>query len=554
MRKSVIIYLLFLLIGFWGDSALNSLACNSSYEFNRGNLQNDEEDYNHVKQYSLDILHYDIDISLDTDRKIIDGRVTITGILKTSIPDTIILNFYENMEISKLNLNDSETKFGRLDNKIFIPCTLTEKDTFRILIVYSGTPDKEGHASFVFGEINDIPLIYSLNEPISASKWLPSNDMPTDKVLTDMRITADSNLVSISNGKLISVNSYKDKKTYHWKTVYPISTYLISINSSRYAHYKDTYTGADNQEMEIHYFPVIDHEDEARIDWEDHPQMIRVFAELFGEYPFIEEKYGVTEFLWMNGAMEHQTITSMGYKLMTGRKYFNDILVHELAHQWWGNAVGPASWKDIWLNEGFATYSEALYDEALYGKGGLSANMNKIFSIYFRGTLYNPEDLFSRTVYDKGAWVLHMLRCEVGDNAFFAILRKYFEKYKYKNASTDDFITLAEKESGKDLSKFFDQWVYKGEDIPMIEYEKVLKKENNKLYLDLELYQIQDHYRVYDIPIEVKIYYKNHTSERIKIRLNKREEIFRIELKNEIEEISFDPDTRILASFIEKEN
>ena len=106
MRKSVIIYLLFLLIGFWGDSALNSLACNSSYEFNRGNLQNDEEDYNHVKQYSLDILHYDIDISLDTDRKIIDGRVTITGILKTSIPDTIILNFYENMEISKLTLND----------------------------------------------------------------------------------------------------------------------------------------------------------------------------------------------------------------------------------------------------------------------------------------------------------------------------------------------------------------------------------------------------------------------------------------------------------------
>ncbi|MHC1737304.1 MAG: M1 family metallopeptidase [Ignavibacteriaceae bacterium] len=553
MRKSVIIYLLFLLIGFWGDSALNSLACNSSYEFTRSNVQNEEENYNHVKQYSLDILHYDIDISLDIKRKIIEGKVIITGILKTAIPDTIVLNFYDNMDISKLMINNSEQKYGRIDNKIFIPSTLTEKDTFNILIVYRGTPDKEGHASFIFGEINEIPLIYSLNEPISASKWLPSNDIPSDKVLTDMRITADSNLVSISNGKLISVNLFKDKKTYHWKTTYPISTYLISLNTSKYSHFTDTYTGLDNKEMEIHYFPVIDHLDEAKTDWEDHPQMIRVFAELFGEYPFIDEKYGVTEFLWMNGAMEHQTITSMGYKLMTGRKFFNDILVHELAHQWWGNAVGPASWKDIWLNEGFATYSEALYDEALYGKGGLSGNMNKLFSVYFHGTLYNPEDLFSKTVYDKGAWVLHMLRGEVGDNAFFAILRKYFETYKYKNASTEDFKSVAEKVSGKDLTKFFDQWVYKGEDIPMIEYDKVLKKENNKLYLDLELYQIQDLYRVYDIPIEIKVYYKNHSSERIKIRLNQREETYRIELKNEIEEVSFDPDTRILASFIEKE-
>lgn len=553
MKKSVILYILFLLIGFSGDSALQSLACNRSNEITFRNVRNEEDNYVHAKQLSLDILHYDLEISLDIKNKKIDGRALITGISKVTLLDTIVFNFYDNMAISTLLMNNNEQRYTRSDNKIFIPCAITEKDTFRISIVYSGTPLMEDYTSFVFGEINEIPLVYSINEPISASRWFPSNDIPTDKVLLDMRITADSNLVSISNGKLISVNSSNDKKTYYWKTIYPISTYLISLNTSKYAHFEDTYTGLLNQKMDIHYFPVINHLEEAKTDWEDHPQMIKVFAELFGEYPFIEEKYGVTEFLWMSGAMEHQTITSVGYNLSTGRKYFNDILIHELAHQWWGNAVGPATWKDIWLNEGFATYSEALYDEALYGKGGLSGAMNRFYSIYFNGTLYNPEELFSKTVYDKGAWVLHMLRNEIGENTFFALLRNYFETYKYKNASTNDFKALAEKMSGKDLTKFFDQWVFTGEGIPMIEYGKVLKKEKNKLYLDLELRQIQEQSIVYDIPIRIKIYYKNNSDEIIKLRLNKREELFRIELKDEIEQIAFDPDTHILASFIQKE-
>ncbi|HPO55927.1 MAG TPA: M1 family metallopeptidase [Ignavibacteriaceae bacterium] len=551
MKKSFLIYLISLIIAFLGDVSMRSLACNSANGNLLDNMQNDEEEYIHPEQKKLDILHYDLDILADHRNKIIYGTAVLTA---TGQADSIVLNFFDNMDILRVALNGAETLFSEYGNKIYIQEKIKTGDTVAVSVTYRGTPVMEGHTSFIFGEINTNPLMYTINEPMSASRWFPSNDLPTDKALLDIKITADSGLVSVSNGKLIGVYPKGSKKTYHWQTKYPISTYLISVNISDYAHFTDTYTGLRNEKMELHYFPVKEHQKEAMIDWEDHPAMIRVFAELFGEYPFIDEKYGVTEFLWMNGALEHQTITSIGYKLVTGRKYFNDILVHELAHQWWGNAVGPASWKDIWLNEGFATYSEALYDEALYGKGALFANMNRIYSIHFAGTLYDPPELFGRMVYDKGAWVLHMLRNEIGDLYFFRLLREYYQKYKYKNASTFDFIALAKEVSEMDLDWFFDQWVFKGDNIPVIEWSKSLKKENNRVYLQIKLSQIQDKFPVYRIPVDIVINYEKRRSERVFVLMDEREKSITVELKDELQTISFDPDTRVLASFNEKES
>ena len=143
---------------------------------------------------------------------------------------------------------------------------------------------------------------------------------------------------------------------------------------------------------------------------------------------------------------------------------FRDTYVHELSHHWWGNSVGPKTWNDIWLNEGFATYSEALYAEAKHGKDALKSKMQSKFSDNFRGTLYAPNNLFGETVYDKGAWVLHMLRFEIGDSSFFKSLHKYYDLYKYSNASVEDFKAVCENVSGMSLDKFFDQWVYTGTD------------------------------------------------------------------------------------------
>ncbi len=216
--------------------------------------------------------------------------------------------------------------------------------------------------------------------------------------------------------------------------------------------------------MNIEYYVFPKQLENAKIDFAEHPQYIHFFAKTFGEYPFIKEKYGVAEFLWQLGAMEHQTITGIGSNFVSGHNFFRDIYVHELAHQWWGDAISPKSWNDIWLNEGFATYCEALYYEHKSGKKALISTMLSKKQDNFKGKLIEPgDDMFSATIYDKGAWVLHMLRWQVGDSTFFNILREYYKEYKYKSASTKDFQSVCEKISSQDLSQFFNQWVYDGE-------------------------------------------------------------------------------------------
>ena len=279
-------------------------------------------------------------------------------------------------------------------------------DTFTIEIKYKGTPQRSGFDGFVFGNVNGKSLVYNISEPIYASTWFPCDDDPADKALLDVEITNDSQFVSVSNGLLVSETNNGNKKTYHYKTVYPISTYLIAVYSAPYKTFYDVYIGLDGKDsMKVEYYVMPEHFEDAKIDFADHVDMMKTLSKIFGEYPFIKEKYGVAEFLWNFGAMENQTITGIGYAFVSGNDFFKDTYVHELAHHWWGNSVGPKTWNDIWLNEGFATYSEALYAEAKHGKDALKSKMQVKFSDNFRGTLYAPKDLFGETVYDKGAWV-----------------------------------------------------------------------------------------------------------------------------------------------------
>ena len=506
-------------------------------------------------QSKMDVLHYDLKIDLYPEDSFLKGDAVITGILLDKSSSEIDLNFYNNLKITDLTVNGLKTEYSNSDNLLHIKYK-GNIDTFKVEVIYEGTPKHVGLSGFVFGEINKSNVVYNLSEPYFASSWFPCRDIPSDKALLDISITNDSSKISVSNGILKDIRVIGGRKTYHWKTFYPIATYLICLYSADYVTFSDKYVSQDKQDtLPIQYYVFANHLANGKIDFEDHPKFIDFFAKTFGEYPFIKEKYGVAEFLWQLGAMEHQTITGIGSNFITGKKYFNDVYVHELAHHWWGDAVSPTDWKDIWLNEGFATYSEALYAEHIGGKKALQSVMLSKFKDDFKGTLYDPKDnLFGSTVYDKGSWVLHMLRRETDDSLFFKILRTYFAAYKYKNASTDDFKKICESVTGKNFNKFFDQWIYSGKGKIELEYDWSVHNVSGGFKVKITTLQTQKGYDTYNFPLEFKFTIDTSTYVFNTFFIDKRQKDFEITLKYMPINVEPDPSNWLLAGFIKKKN
>lgn len=498
----------------------------------------------------MDVLHYDIKIELETSKKNINGDVTITLLLNNPGIKTIPINFCKNLFIKNLTLNGNPASYNQEEKLLIVENNAEMKDTAKIRVQYSGTPKSLGFGSFTFETHENHPFVYTMNEPVYASTWLPCVDIPTDKALMDMFVTNDSCCVSLSNGKLVDIKINGSEKTYHWKTFYPISTYLIAIYSGQYKSYSQKYFSIMKEPIELTYYAFPDNLENVKKDCEDHPDYLAVFEKLFGPYPFAKEKYSVAEFLWQAGAMEHQTLTGIGSNFMSGRKFFKDILIHELAHHWWGNAVGPKTWKDIWLNEGFATYSEALYWEKAAGFSALQSTLAAKRNSFADGILHEPgNSLFSRLVYDKGAWVLHMLRREVGDEVFFRILKHYFSMYKYRNASTGDFKSLCETLSGKNLKFFFDQWVYQGEGRIELEYKWEVIKQDNYELVTIEIEQVQNGYELYKFPLDIRLVFGEDETETKSIYVNNIRQKFTFTAEKSPVNIQLDPEKWLLADF-----
>ena len=500
------------------------------------------------QQKMVDILHYNLSFDLFPEEKKFNASTIITGRILLNEIDTIQFNFYDNYIINSVKINGNPTEFVIKDKLISIINNYSITDTFEVKIDYTGSPERAGFSGFSFSKIDGKSLVYTLSEPTYASSWFPCNDFPTDKALLDIWITNDSSQVSVSNGILVDVENHNTRTTYHWKTLYPISTYLIALYSSDYVHFNDEYISIDGLDtMAIDYYVLADNLENAKIDFANHPKFIKLFAELFGEYPFVKEKYGVAEFLWQFGAMEHQTITGVASNILGGKDFFEDIYVHEVAHHWWGNAIGPKSWKDIWLNEGFSTYCEALFDEQIYGKDALQSKMIGLEKSDMRGSLSNPGAfLFTQTVYNKGAWVLHMLRWQLGDELFFELLKQYYEKYKYSNASTDDFKRVCEIVSNSNLGKFFDQWIY-GVGRIEITYDWQIEKFGDSYFMFIEVNQEQEEYEEYHFPLEIAIQYKEKTKYQT-FYIDSKSMQFRIESKLSPEDIIIDPNNWLLIS------
>jgi len=560
LKKIIFTSIIFTLVFFCRDTGNNITLAENNPKLTKENKQTYcsrilnsavpiDDDYISENQRKIDILHYDLSFDLYPEEKRFDAVAIITGKVIDENLKVIELNFYDNFNITEVKVNNVQADFICEDTQFSVPIEKLNKDTFVVKVSYNGTPKKAGLSGFVFGKKNGNSFVYNLSEPNYSSTWFPCNDFPIDKALLDMKITNDTSQVSVSNGNLVEVKTNDSRKTYHWKTIYPISTYLIAIYSSDYETFTDEYISLDGTEtLPLQYYVSKEKLEDAIIDFAEHPEYMRFFAETFGEYPFMDEKYGIAEFLWQAGAMEHQTITGAASNLITGSNYFEGILIHELAHHWWGDAVSPKSWNDIWLNEGFSTYSEALYYEFTSGKGALQSTMISNYRDNFPGSLSSPGSfLFSSTVYNKGAWALHMLRNETGDTVFFKILREYFEKYKYQNASTEDFQEICELISGKDLDKFFDQWI-NGEGEIEIEYEWESQKTGDKYETKFQLYQVQEEYDTYHFPLEILMQMENSEEKRYLFEIDSRKTQIEIKTDDKVKFVILNPDNWLLMS------
>ncbi|MBX7043282.1 MAG: M1 family metallopeptidase [Ignavibacteria bacterium] len=491
-----------------------------------------KEDSAIVRMQNLyDVKLYTLRFSFDIPQKKLFGNAVISAEVLSDTLSRILVNFTNEMKVNKVLLGGKPVEFEHANDYISIQTGNAGPGMVEIGIEYEGTPRNQGFDSFSFKEFDGEPAIYTLSEPTYAPTWWPCKDLVTDKAEAEIQITVPEQLTAVSNGLLQKVTDEGNgERTFYWKVTYPITTYLVSLAIGKYDKWSETYTALDGSAvMPVDYFTYPSYTTNAKYDWRNTVDMISYLAATFGEYPFINEKYGMAMFGWISGAMEHQTISSMGYRLITGDGRYESIVMHELAHQWFGDAVSPATWKDIWLNEGFATYCESLWIEHTKGHEAYLENIAKEGRGTFPTTVYDPEGfIFGRTVYNKGAFVLHMLRGEVGDETFFRIIRTYYERFKYGAATTGEFIKVCEEVSGKDLGTFFDQWVYSGKGKPSFEYEWSAVQSGSSYKTKLLLKQLQSDREVYAVPLTITLS-SGSASEDFRIQMDSREGSYEFE-------------------------
>jgi hypothetical protein len=419
-----------------------------------------------ANQDEFDITYYSLNLKPNPETEVLTGSVEVVAEVSGNSLDYIDLNFWSGMNILDIHITDnpsSQLYYTHNDDILFISLdrTYLQDEEFCVTIGYNGQPQNSPYHSFDFGIKDSEPMIWTLSQPFGARAWWPCKDIPSDKAdSVDIRVTVPNNLVVVSNGSLRDKTTNGNETTYWWHEEYPIVTYLVSLAIHPFIVYYDDYLYNENTDtMKIHFYMFPENYDQFSEINALTKDMISLFADLFGQYPFIKEKYAHADYLG-GGAMEHQTCSSLGF-------WNQWVVVHELAHQWWGDLITCENYDHIWLNEGFATYCEALWYEYLNGSGTASYYQMTTNLYLGEGTVIvedpENENIFHAGLsYSKGSWVLHMLRHIVGDETFFDILKTYYNSslHQYGTAKTEDFRNICEQVSGINLEKFFYQWIY----------------------------------------------------------------------------------------------
>ncbi|MEO0581636.1 MAG: M1 family metallopeptidase [Bacteroidota bacterium] len=496
-----------------------------------------------------DLRYHRLEWTINPAVKAISGKVT-TYFVSLDTMDRIFFDLSDALMVDSVFHRRQKVSFMRPGNdqlRIPLLSQLDPGDLDSVSIYYHGFPESSGFGSFEQSYHEGIPIIWTLSEPYGARDWWPCKQVLGDKIdSVDIMVTTLPGYKVASNGVLVQERDLGGIVKFHWKHRYPITTYLIAIAVTDYRiHQTEVVLDGDSLNLVNYLFP----QDFAfKVDrLRKTEQLMMLFDSTLGDYPFMAEQYGHAEFDWPGG-MEHQTMSFMGF-------WDQGLIAHELVHQWFGNKVTCGSWQDIWLNEGFATYMTGL--AYLYlsppeawdfwiQRTQLNATRQLDGSVYVTDTTELARIFNSTLTYNKGAFVLHMLRWELGHETFFGGVRNYLNDpaLQFGYARTPDLQFHLEQASGKDLNEFFADWIY-GQGYPT--YDLNWKKENDTVFITL--YQTQSHPSVdfFEMDVPLQIVGWNGESQIERVYHANSGQTFAIPVDFAVQEVIFDPDKWILS-------
>ena len=478
-RKIVILFLLLFFFANYQSKAQHqcSLSKKAAHALmlNKSNASNEQMDI--MERY--DVIFHELDLNVERTSTYISGSVTTLAKSRVSKLDTFMFQLHSDLILdSVIGEKNQKLNVVRLADVtlVLLDSTYTKDQLLQVKIYYHGTPPSGASAAIGNGFSNKASPTYanqitwSLSQPYSAYEWWPCKQSLQDKIdSVFILVTTDSSNKVGGNGLLKSITPKPNgKNTYRWETRYKMNFYLVMVTVGQYTEYK-AYAKPKQIADSIliqHYIysnPKAYTNNASSINAT--VPLVELFSDLYGLYPFYKEKYGHV-MAPFSGGMEHQTMTSLGVMDF-------GIVAHELAHQWFGDNVTCATWKDIWLNEGFATYSEYLAAKYLTTASNTTTVLNTMFNDAKKsdGIVYVPDTtdvnrIFSSDItYNKGGSAIRVLHYLLGDSLFFNVCRQYQTQNANGNASTFDMNQLVNQLGGKDYNYFFNQWIY-GNGIP----------------------------------------------------------------------------------------
>jgi len=503
-----------------------------------------------------DVQSYVFAIELSDASEAVQGEARITARPVAGLPDSITLDLVgppdaagRGMTVRSVRLDGAPVEFRHEDDRLHValPYGGRAGEPIELSVVYGGVAGD----GFVIGP-NEFGqrVFFADNWPDRARHWLPVVDHPSDKALVEFAVTAPSAYQVISVGELVETLDLPDERRLtRWRSGVPLSTKVMVIGVARFAvlHLGET------AGVPIASWVYPEGRDKSLLELADAPAILDWLVRTVGPYPF--EKLANVESRTRFGGMENAGAIFYAQKVIGDGASDYGLLAHELAHQWFGNAVTEADWTDVWLSEGFATYlgwlavAEARGSDAfreLREKGRervIEFTAREPMRRVVEDAVPDPKKLLSPLVYETGAFVLHMLRRSIGDAAFFAGLRDYYRLYRDRNATTDDFRGVMERASGRELRPFFEQWLRRP-GLPHLEGRYSYNRRRHELVI--EILQLQPG-EPYALSLDLELQARGDAPRRETLELNSIRQTFRLPMGAQPESVQLDPDADVLV-------